>query len=30
MKRQIARRAKRIVTENSEHLLEKWEEIHDR
>ena len=28
MKRQVARKAKRIVTENQEYLLQQWEEIH--
>lgn len=27
MKKQVARKAKRIVTEHQEHLLEKWKEI---
>ncbi|MEK6285320.1 MAG: DUF4160 domain-containing protein [Acidobacteriota bacterium] len=30
MKRQVARKAKRIVSENQEYLLQKWEEIHGR
>ena len=28
MKRQVARKAKRIVSENQEYLSQKWEEIH--
>jgi len=28
MKRQVARNAKRIVSENQEYLLQRWEEIH--
>ncbi|HYV06231.1 MAG TPA: DUF4160 domain-containing protein [Blastocatellia bacterium] len=28
MKRQVARNAKRIVSENQEYLLLRWEEIH--
>ena len=28
MKRQVARKAKRIVTENQEYLLQRWDEIH--
>ena len=28
MKRQVARNAKRIVAENQEYLLHRWEEIH--
>lgn len=30
MKRQVARKAKRIVSENREYLLQRWEEIHGR
>lgn len=30
MKRQVARTAKTIVSENQEYLLQKWEEIHGR
>jgi Domain of unknown function (DUF4160) len=30
MKRQAARKAKRIVSENQGHLLQRWEEIHGR
>jgi len=28
MKRQIARKARRIVSENQEYLLQRWDEIH--
>jgi uncharacterized protein DUF4160 len=28
MKRQVARKARRIVIENQEYLLQQWEEIH--
>jgi hypothetical protein len=30
MKRQVARKAKTIVSENCEYLLQRWEEIHGR
>ena len=30
MKRQVARKAKRIVSENQAFLLQRWEEIHGR
>lgn len=30
MKRQVARKAKRIVSENQVYLLQRWEEIHGR